>query len=399
MADTTRSHLIRLGIFTILGVAVFAALVFMFKPAVAAIRGGLRVKMHLTYAGEIRTGTPVRYLGISAGEVVDVAYAAPQTGGVDVTILLRREAGVRNDPKARPYVDTKMTGESYIEFPQADPAAPLLEDGDTIEGTYRQTIPDLVARLADLSSTLDATALEFKAAAADIRDGVDSVGVSFTKVSERAADLLEHRPIDDPNRPPKRNISTVVQRLDKVLESADSLLGDKKMQQDVKDAVASLRETSERLARAAADAEAAFKKVRTVADRSDTLAVKLEQRLDQIGTVIDTQNTNLNNVARSVLETAEGMSGVLAIAQRILNDVSEGKGVLGRLLADDPALFEELLRTVAQANQSLRAAEIVFKELLDHPGDYMTVGKRRTSEDERKARIEELRKMLREPNP
>jgi len=393
-----RAHLLRLGVLTAFGLAVFAGLVFIFQPMVRRIRGGFYATIHMKSAGELKRGTPVRYLGIDAGTVEGVRYAPPQLGGVLIDVRLSHEANIRNDPKAAPYVETKLvTGEAYIEFPRADPMAPLLKSGDQIEGEYRLTAPDLIATLSKVAHTADDTLVAIEEAVNDLRRDFKSVAAPAREAAQGAADLLAKRPLDDPSRPLKpgeANISTAVQRLDgallginKAVASINGLVGDETLHGDVTASTANIRKASERVLAASTEAEQAMKRLRAFADRTDTMADKAEHVLDTAAAAVASQDRNLTRVGDGILDATGKLGSALGTLQTVLNDVRAGKGSLGQLLTD-PAAFERLLAAIGQIEQTFRDVSVLVSELQDHPGDYIKLGARSTSEKERKERID-----------
>jgi phospholipid/cholesterol/gamma-HCH transport system substrate-binding protein len=398
MDARTRGQLVRLGVFTILGIVVFAMLVFTFQPFERAIRGGINVVMHMSRAPEITKGTPVRYLGILAGEVTAVDYAPPQQGGVLIRIRLNPDARVRNDPVSRPYVDTKLvTGEAYIEFPAADPAAPLLKDGEEVQGTYRATAPDVIDQMARLGKTAESAIDDIRLLVREVRDEIHDVSGPVNAAAQNAARMLEYRPIDDPARPLKpgdRNLNTVAQRLDQTLEGINAIVANAKFRDDLQTGVANLRTASERLVVISEDAEVTLRRLRTVADRGETIALKVERSIDRADGVIQEahgvlkqQNDNLTRVGQSLVAASERLSTVLARTEGLLRDIGDGKGVLGRILAE-PLLYERLLKTVEEMNRTFTGTTFLVRELLEHPGDYIQYGRRGTSDEERVQRVD-----------
>ena len=57
MAGKASAQLVRLGVFTILGILVFAMLVFTFRPIQTAMERGFSIVVHMRQASEITRGT------------------------------------------------------------------------------------------------------------------------------------------------------------------------------------------------------------------------------------------------------------------------------------------------------------------------------------------------------
>ena len=180
-----------------------------------------------------------------------------------------------------------------------------------------------------------------------VERAVDNIGKLAEKtapVAENLSKLLEQRPaaqVDAPDAAQKgmiANISTVVERVDKLVAHLDKVVGDEKVQSDVKGITRDLKTTSEDL----------HKLVQLWTSESQKLANNVNDGIDNTEERIAQSLRNLNEVLGKLDDSADHLASVLQA-------IDQGKGTAG-LLVRDERLYEAL--TLAFSNIAEVAATV-----------------------------------------
>jgi phospholipid/cholesterol/gamma-HCH transport system substrate-binding protein len=124
-----------------------------------------------------------------------------------------------------------------------------------------------------------------------------------------------------------------VQKVGKILDSANELISDPKMREDVKAALANLRTASESAARLGPKLE------QTTGQVSETLT-------DVRGTIAKT-NTSIDTLTRQMNDRMLQVAKLLQNVESVTAKIDQGKGTAGALV-NDPKLYQSLVETAGQ---------------------------------------------------
>ena len=136
------------------------------------------------------------------------------------------------------------------------------------------------------------------------------------------------------------NVNDKLNRLGTLVDSANKLIGDEKMQSDVKAAIANFKEVSTKVDKLAADANAAIAQAKT------TLA-KADGKVDELS----------NQLSARLAEVSKLLGEVTTAAAKI----NAGEGTAGKLV-NDPKLYEGLVLTVESLNATVKDLQRLIQQ-------------------------------------
>ena len=224
-------------------------------------------------------GLPIKGAVNSAGvkigrvEKIDLQY-----GRALVTVLIKRQYPAHADATAR-IASTGFIGSKFLELNLGSSAAPLLNDGDTIEGRPNVTFDEWMERLSDVFKPSDKygdPVENVKATLANLRDSTDvlkkelkenqgAIDSIIKNTKQVMADLREVTQASKENvKIALANFKSITSRADALLKQIQegkgtigALMTDEKTSSDVKETVTSLKQTAK-------DAESLFNRVRRI---------------------------------------------------------------------------------------------------------------------------------------
>jgi len=182
----------------------------------------------------------------------------------------------------------------------------------------------------------------------------------WTPVGTNLAHMFEPRPIADVSAPDAAargitaNLSTAVERIDRLVTHLNNVLGDEAVQGDVKEAVRNLKSASESLR----DTMAAWQ------EDSRRVAENINQGVDRTEEHLDASFTRL----QSVLENLDDSSRRLS---EVLGRVADGEGTAG-LLVRDARLYEAAVLSLQRLSDVMENLLIITGKIRDD--GYIVVG-------------------------
>jgi phospholipid/cholesterol/gamma-HCH transport system substrate-binding protein len=295
------------GVVVLVGLGMLAWMVLQFanKAASFFLTHGTRITLTAQRAEGVADGSPITYKGVNVGRVTRVRRVASQVGGEDIVI----DALINTDPPLPANLHGRIKQQSLlgasatIELaPDADAATKpsslaqqgMLKEGDQLEAEYQ---PDLTS-LGDNVRTLSASA-------------------------------------------------------EQMINSVNKIIGDPKVQQDIKVSLTEARATLEN--------------ANKVSQRLDKLGASLEKTADDTGaavadirvTVKDVNGTvkdargEIKKMADNLNQRVEQLAGALQSMQSVARKIDNGDGTAGKLV-NDPKLYESLADTAAELNLAVK---------------------------------------------
>ncbi|MCA9547817.1 MAG: MCE family protein, partial [Myxococcales bacterium] len=155
---TTKAQKVRLGLFVLLGLAVF----FGGLAILAGLKLGEKRELYtvrftqtnVSLSG-LEVGSPVKYSGLRVGRVDRVGVASDDVGVIEVALSLDEGTPVAEDSKAN-LGSMGITGLKYIELTRGSKGARIRESGEVIpEGT--SLIDDLSGQAGDIARKVQTT--------------------------------------------------------------------------------------------------------------------------------------------------------------------------------------------------------------------------------------------------
>lgn len=311
---------IAVGLTVLVSLVLLAVMILRFSDAPFRLMQPAQIMIHFRASGAegVGDGSPVLYKGVNVGRVIAIRRSDDQ-----LSVVIN--AMVDNTPPLPANVRGVIRSQ-------------LLGGGSSIN---LELIPPTISKPSTSATTRQAATPAGALTAGSWIDAV-YVGVDLIppEIVALASDLTETskelRRIGEHFRETNviEKLAATIDKTGKTVESIDSLVNDKKMRQDLQQAVANFNEASRSAKQIGQDLQKlsanADKRLDELAGNGNKLLGTAQQRIDDIGKQL---LTSLAKVDKS-LESFEA-------ASRKLNN---GDGSAARLI-NDPALYETLLET------------------------------------------------------
>ena len=290
------------------------------------------IYLRFTQAPGVTDGTPIRKSGIRIGRVRRLQFAEDfggeiaREGGVVVTAEIDAPRTIYT--RERPQIGKSLLGDAFIEFIR-DPSGelgPALEPGVTIVGTVvadpLQFIGNIEGSLSTAITSVARTSEEIGSLSRRINDLLISNDEQLVRIVTKAEQSLDG--------------------IQQAVNSANGLLGDPKLQQDIKDVATRLPKVLKEL------------------DESIVSLKPAMQRADAILADIQQVSKPLGERGPALIETIDHASQKLDQAlgdlSNLTRSITSSEGTLGRLLKD-PSLYDEvhgLAQNVTELTRELK---------------------------------------------
>jgi phospholipid/cholesterol/gamma-HCH transport system substrate-binding protein len=301
---------------TVLGaMGIFCWMVLKFSTKTAELFGPEQIPLQFisTRADGLSEGSAVYYLGVNVGRVTKITRS--QDGrGVTISAQVDREPPLPGNVHADITQSNLIGGASniYLELNDKEPAGALIS-GTTLEATYvgLQLLPPTVA------------------------DAATQIAGMSEDIRKLSSQLRGSGVINDMDQTIK-NIDEQAGKFGKVMDSAQSLLGDQELRQNVKAAIASIRSTTAQTDR--------------IAGKLDALSDSLKNTSETTGVVIKQLGDRMTQVA-----------ALLTSVQSITDKINKGQGTAGQFL-NDPRLYESLVDTSRELNATVTDLRLLIEQ-------------------------------------
>jgi ABC-type transporter Mla subunit MlaD len=271
-------------------------------------------------------GNKVDFNGVSIGTIRSVRIA-PNMGAVIIVASIYH--GVEIPANALAQVGRQTIGTPFLTISLPPP--------DSLH-------PDAhVAPQAPLPS--DGTA-QLQAVTADSGLIPKAVIDEITGVGESLQQLLKQQKLEDFDRLPAdervANISILVQRLDRVAQCIDMLVGSPDTQRQFHEIIANVHEATVQLKTVMKSLDTTVAKANTTIDRFGAAADEVKSAAGAIGGAATQASATLDVTREQIVRVAEHLSDVLTRIDTLVTKVESGNGTAARFV-NDPRLYESLL--------------------------------------------------------
>ncbi|MEO6435791.1 MAG: MlaD family protein [Tepidisphaeraceae bacterium] len=165
----------------------------------------------------------------------------------------------------------------------------------------------------------------------------EGLSVFPPEVSELAEELkLTAKQFRESNVIP--NLNEQIARAGKVLESANGIIGDPKLKDDIKTALANIRSASESVSK--------------IGPKLDKLADDAAATLGDVRSTVGKAGTNIDTVGKQMSDRLTQIAGTLEHFQSIAAKIDNGQGTAGQLV-NDPKLYLALVESSLQLNATI----------------------------------------------
>ncbi|HEX8912526.1 MAG TPA: MlaD family protein, partial [Humisphaera sp.] len=275
---------------------------------------GTPFKIRSDRADGVSEGSPVLYLGVSVGRVTEVRRIQEEDR-VEISAILNEGQTLPNNAVGRIRPQSALSPAAAIAFELPRPPAaagttapakpqrgPAIKAGDVLpaESTGGGLIPPEITELA----------------------------ASARALSDEAQRL---RLVN--------NLNDTITATAKLMASADKLVGDPKIREDLLATLASIRQTAENLKQTTA--------------KLDTLAGETAETLKQVRTTLADGSQKLELVSKQFDARMTQVGELLDHANAVATKIDKGDGTLGSLV-NDPRLYGSMLDSSRELNLSIK---------------------------------------------
>ena len=150
--------------------------------------------------------------------------------------------------------------------------------------------------------------------------------------------------------PQPENISTMVTRLSRTIHSLQDLIGDPKVQSQVRAIVSNLAESTDHLKGTLAKLDSAVTHTGTT--------------VDKVGAAATQASATLGTAQQQMLVITDKLVATLDQLQKTTRAISEGNGTTGKLI-NDPRLYEGLVDLSTALHKTVEDVDLVVKKIND----------------------------------
>lgn len=353
MKETGRNLLV--GIF-VLGALVMLATLMTWFGETSRLFGRSEWTLTISSSREIRgiaEGTAVLFSGVEVGRVKSLDFKdvdRPWKGVVVVCRMKNRYVVPRNAVAQIHGAALGFgLGKINIIIPDESAAVPIDRKDARIPGEMAPAFGDILP--PDFTASVDR-----------MIEHIGNLAATATPVAQNLSQLLEQRSIkivDDPSAAERgviANVSTVVERLDKLVGDVDEVLGDQEVQGDLKGITADLKSSSEEL----------HTLVRQWREDSSGIAQNVNQSIDHTEAEIAATLRNTNEVLAELDRSAKNLTA-------ILDGIQRGEGTAG-LLVRDARLYEAAVLALRSIGETAGTIQRIAGRIEED--GYITVGQK-----------------------
>jgi phospholipid/cholesterol/gamma-HCH transport system substrate-binding protein len=315
MKEATRNFLV--GLFVLFFLGALASLMVMLGETPRWLGSG-DWELSITGAEDIRgvgEGSPVYLNGVEIGRIARLEFVNPEFMGLGVNIVARikQHYGVPRESRAKIYGATLGlgTGQVLISVDTRTSAQYVPRDGTgAIAGESASAFGEIVS--PELTRSLQR-----------VVENIADFAEAARPVADNLALLLEERTIAQVDHgTTTANAATAIERIDRLVRNLNSILGDDKVQEDVKQVATTLKDSAEDIKQLITLWNT---ETRRLADNINEGVDRTEQHLDEAFTRLESAAGKLDRAASDLAS--------------ILHGVAQGEGTAGMLLRD-PRLYE-----------------------------------------------------------
>ncbi len=313
----------QVGVIVLGTMIVLAILIVVLSGPVTFGLGTYTVFMNFKDAPGVTSDTPIRKSGILIGRVTDVRFA--DDGSVLVTASIQENIRLRANEKPR--ISTGLLGDGVLEFQQFDDpelAEKFIEAGDTLIG---DVVPDPLRVIGNIEGDLTSSIREITQTSRDIGALAREVTTLLSENDEQFSRLIV-------------KAETLVDSLTSATASADQVLSDQQMQDNIRTSI-------DELPGAISDFRTLMTNLESTLASADRNLANLEQFTAPLGQ----RGPQLVDRVDSTLSRLDSFTAELSTFARALQNP---EGSLGQFL-NNPDLYHNL-------NQLAESLDVVVNE-------------------------------------
>ena len=253
-----KSHAGTVGVFVFIGLALIGALMLTFSRGIGLLKPKYEIVMRTRSVAGLKTGADVFLSGVNIGKVKSIKLDQKDKG-VLVRLTILEEFSLHND--SRFVIEQQgVLGDQFVNISPGSPGAPLLKDGDQVEGNdpfnlqeVAQSANMLLKRFDELGATVSAAIRRVNDQVLDAQSlsNFSRTMANFEKVSERTLGLIDNASLIVTNNAPvfgmsMSNVLAFSRKLEEVAMKVDEAIVTNRVElnesmKNLRDATASVK--------------------------------------------------------------------------------------------------------------------------------------------------------------
>lgn len=267
----------RVGLFTLMGAAVFAGGIFVLGD----INVKTRYPLHVLFnsAEGLPDKGPVKVAGVEVGKVEKIMLEGQRAR---VTVRLDRSVEVHADAKAT-IASTGLIGSKYLDLTLGSDAAPVLKEGAMIEGEPTVSMEDMMKKLSDLfvDDPVNGSAMEnLRATMAHMRNVSESLDAAMGQQRQEMIEIV-------------RNVRGLTANIKSVSANLDEILAEHKD-----------------------DVKVTLEKIRSISERMDDVMARIQNGKGMVGRLVSDEEMG-DDLKQTMTSVKEASGGVQKFFKRV----------------------------------------------------------------------------------
>ena len=340
---------LRVGLMVVASLTVFAIGIFLISGQVGLFSPKYQLKSYFSDVQGLKTGTPVRLVGLEVGNV-DLISIPPYTDpgrAVEVTLSIATEyqSEIRADSEAR-LESEGVLGDRFINVSRGSPHAEILKDGEELMGRPSADMKEIMSNTSDVLSNLRDLSGTLSSITEQVEQGQGSLGrllsdPSFYGRLSRTAGSAER----------------IVARIEQGEGSMGKLLVDEGFYQKL----TSSMERLDQVLSAISEGEGTL----AMLINDPSIYENLKQFTGQLRTMVERVNQGEGTIGRLITDPIlfDHMNQTFQGLNKITERIEQGEGTLGRLSTDE-TLFLNL-------NTATKAFKAFAEDFRKNPKKYL----------------------------
>jgi phospholipid/cholesterol/gamma-HCH transport system substrate-binding protein len=397
----------RLGIFTVVALALLAILIVLFGSLPTLFKSTRTYTIRFDDAPGLRVGSPVRRSGVRIGEVTDVALREKEDKVyVYVRVEIESRYTVRHSEQATLSI-TILGGDASIDFipksvpPGQEPDRTAYAPGEEIPGftpvtvsalisrasevvpTTQETLNDMrksMKRLEEMAPLMEQTMREYRDLGRSLNRDFPDLSKSVRGTSEdigatarewrRLGENLNVLLVGNQDKIIKAldNLNLVLERVTQVLSDANvkNLTAIIKNLRDVSDQAVPIakntREASDHLPSIARNTDELIKETRQMVPQVQRTLTRAEAALTDLQKTSQLFSDRGPAIAKNLDESMDKLNRVMTDVRELMRVIGQSDGTLNRILKD-PSLYNNLDQATCAIAKMLPRLDRILKDL------------------------------------
>ena len=289
----------KVGLFVTIALAIFV-ITFLSVATIQLSGDKVPYKANFKFAGGLDSGKLVRFGGLKAGVITDVAPSADDPTLAEVRFEVRQDVPINEDSIAT-ISSLNALGDNYLEITPGTKDAPRIPPGGLVRSEEAITFSDITKKVADVTDTAQALMV-------DVKDDIELMIADLRALTHNLQELTGEEN--------QRNVESL-------LRNANSMV------------------------------ETQAPKIDQITDQIGELLTKVDATVDDLRKVAETADKTVANIDRTVEETREPIKRDLAELEQTLVEARAMIEDLRLLVAVNSGDINETIQNFRATSENL----------------------------------------------